>query len=115
MPSVPFPAATMREMFTAGVASAHTGIPMHRVVKFKKDINTVFGATIIAKEPVSKLITVSCRKVHLSMQAFGAAGSAAGASNTTTAVHLHSSIATWPCMHATLGMVRPARSLRPSA
>ena len=43
-------AATMREMFSIGVASAHTGIPLHGVRTKRKSIQKAFDTTSIGKD-----------------------------------------------------------------
>lgn len=52
-------AATVREMFTAGVAAAYTGVPLHKVLICKGSIEAAFGgAKIIQREPVKNLLLV---------------------------------------------------------
>lgn len=58
-------AATVREMFTAGVAAAYTGVPLHMVLICKGSIEAAFGgAKIIQREPVKNLLLVRGTDLH---------------------------------------------------
>lgn len=47
-------------MFSAGVAAAYTGVPLHMVLICKASIEGAFGgAKIIQRDPVKKLLLVS--------------------------------------------------------
>ncbi|PRW18346.1 ATPase [Chlorella sorokiniana] len=49
--------ATVREMFSAGVAAAYTGVPLHKVLICRAYIEGAFnGSKIIQREPVKKLL-----------------------------------------------------------
>lgn len=55
--------ATMREMFSIGVASAHTGIPLHGVRTKRKSIQKAFDTTSIGKDEQLVAVTSDLLKV----------------------------------------------------
>lgn len=56
---LPLLAGTMREMFSTGVAAAHTGIPLHRVLDNQGVIHAAFhGGRVIREDTVIPLVTV---------------------------------------------------------
>ncbi len=50
-------------MFGTGIASAHTGVPLCKVLAFRNEIRAAFdGAALIKREVTQNLIEVCCKQ-----------------------------------------------------